>query len=69
MKRGLCPRGYLGIGSLGCSPLMAMPTKMNMAMAQILSVHRKPYRSSNACNKNGNAKPAVRDSDVSDSNG
>lgn len=69
MKRGRCPLGYLGTGSRGCSPRMAMPTKTNMATAQILSVHRKPYRSSNVCSKNGNTNPTMRGLDMSDSNG
>lgn len=44
-----------------------MPTEMNIATAQILSVHRNPYRSSKLCSRNGKAKPATRVLDISDS--
>lgn len=45
-----------------------MPTKTNIATAQILSVQRDPYRSSKVCSKNGKAKPAMQILDMSNSN-
>ena len=44
-----------------------MPTETNIATAQILSVHRNPYRSSKLCSRNGKTKPAIRVFDMSGS--